>query len=184
MSIESRNHRLTRKQEQKQRQFAKRSHSCIPGQCNHEHVQKEERIDLEASKWRAENSWRKEFKATEYEVSPQKEVNSEVDPNDLTKEQDLGFSPSDISVIESNISTNKINQPCVYDMKEKIGGDNSQSISIYTYPSRKDYDEFWNARMWPAVEVYDGEIHPECSGKAKINVKFFLQPRFSETKLA
>lgn len=86
MSIESRNHRLTRKQEQKQRQFAKRSHSCIPGQCNHEHVQKEDRIDLEASRWRAENSWRKEFKATENEVSPRKEVNSEVDPNELAEE--------------------------------------------------------------------------------------------------
>jgi hypothetical protein len=53
-------------------------------------------------------------------------VNSEVDPNELIKEEDLGFSPSDISVIESTLSTNKINQPCVYDMKEKIGGDNYQ----------------------------------------------------------
>lgn len=60
----------------------------------------------------------------------------------MAKEQELDFSPSDISVIESTVSTTKLNQPCVYDMKEKVGGDNSQQVNIYTYPSRKDYDEF------------------------------------------
>lgn len=59
-------------------------------------------------------------------MSPNKDITSEVDPEDLAADNKLGLSPSDISVIDSTMSSPKLNQPCVYDMKEKIGGDNTQ----------------------------------------------------------
>ena len=60
MTIESRNNRLSRKKIKKQRSLARRSHSCIPGQCSHERVRSRDCIDLEASRQRAEQAWRGE----------------------------------------------------------------------------------------------------------------------------
>ena len=55
------------------------------------------------------------------------------------------FSPSDMSAIESLLSNPKIStsQPCVYEMKEKQGADNSHLVQINCYNSLQDYEEYW-----------------------------------------
>lgn len=67
---------------------------------------------MEDSKYRAENALKYGGLGKVPEqppMSPNKEVTSQVDPNELAEDPKLGFSPSDISVIESTMSSPKIN---------------------------------------------------------------------------
>jgi len=60
-----------------------------------------------------------------------KEINSEVNPTELDSQQNMksdDCAPSDLSAIESLVSNPKISQPCVYEMKEKKGADNSNLV--------------------------------------------------------
>ena len=67
-------------------------------------------------------------------------------------------------------------QPCVYEMKEKIGGlDNTQQINIHTYASRLEYDEFSikseNLRTLRGCFIKDGYLGQIKLTSFNINIK-------------
>ena len=96
-SFDQINKRITNKLMKKKQEVTRRSHSLIPGQCNHEGSMKDKAAD--------DND--------KNEDEPRDDLEAVQEAKDVLQ--------SDMSVMESQVSTPKKQQPCIFELKEKKG---------------------------------------------------------------